>query len=184
MDETELAELLNGLERLLEDVGLGAIVEQERRAASEGRVVETTPEDVRRRRRGGSRAEVGDVRLTALTASDRVAMLIDLLEVAVGGTFAITERVVEFADSDFVSVQGVSGPMTFAPDRAEGLTLEDDREWVLPATRELEERRPAVQQVLRDLVELRSIANVQRAAELEPSAEAVPVVADRVEAWA
>lgn len=184
MEEGELADLLGSLEGLLEELGLGAVVEQERRAASEGRVVETTDADVRRRRKGAQPAQAGDVRLAALSTRDRVAMLIDLLEVAVGGTFAITESVIDFASSDLVVEQGLSAETTFAPDRGEGLTPEDDREWSLPSRDELEDRRPAVQQVLRDLTALRSMVNVGRAPELMPSADARARVTDRVEGWA
>lgn len=103
MDERELVEPLDDLEALLLELGFASIVEQERRAASEGRVTETTRSDLPPgRKRGTPRPEVGDVRLASLSTRERVAMLID------------------FVADHFDGQPGAPFPASFTPDRAEG----------------------------------------------------------------
>lgn len=164
MGEDELRELLEEFERLLEELGYGAIVEQERRAAVEGRPVETTKADTSRARASkAERAEVGDVRRAPISLAERFAMLCDLLDVAVGSTFAIQERVLEFMEENFPTRQGQTPLPTFRPDPEEGFALDDDRLWSLPSRSLLEARRPNVRDVLTELQQLRDVVGVERA---------------------
>ena len=97
MNEDEVASLLNALEQGLIQLGLSSLVNQERISAVEGKVEEVTPDDVAELRREWSLhssgrppgARDGDVRIRPLEAGERLGILLDLVEVAVGGTYAI-----------------------------------------------------------------------------------------------
>jgi len=163
VENSELEGLLGELESMLEELGYATLVEQEQRAAEGGRFVETTKED--RARAGGRRGtgpEVGDVRRIPFTPDERVAMLIDLVEAAVGGTFAIEERVQAFAYANFPLAAEEGRMPTFRPDAAEGFAVVDDRQWILPDRQTLESRRASVRQVLIDLEQLRQVVGVER----------------------
>lgn len=185
MEEAEVLEILVDLEQILIDLGYVSVVEQERRAAAAGRVIETTREDRARSAKGGiPRPEVGDVRRAPLSARERLSMLIDLVDVAVGATYAIEERVLNFAQSDFPMVEGQERLPTFRPDFAEGFEVEDERIWSLSSREMLVSRRDAVRQVLIDLQELRDSADVSRNVVLEADREHEDQVADRTLGWA
>lgn len=180
MDEAELVEFLAALEEALSAMGLTSLVEQERRAASEGTAVELTRADIPKVRRGQPRAEVGDVRFVPLSTSHRIAMLLDLVEVAVGGTFAISEQLLGFVESEFPEL----GAMRFSSDVAEGLIPEDDRSWTLPERSALEARRADVQAVVQVVFALREATGVARAVELAPATESRAQTSNRVGGWA
>lgn len=185
VEDIQLEDILREFETMLDQLGFGAIVEQERRAAEGGRVVETTKED--RARSGGPaalRPEVGDVRRTPLTSVERIAMLIDLVEAAVGGTFAIEERVMAFAYENFPFSAEEGRMPTFGPAAAEGFEVTDDREWSLPDAEILESRRPYVRRVLADLEQLREVVGVKRDPVLVPTPNDRGDVDQRVYGWA
>ena len=185
VEEDEVNAILDQLEAVLEQLGYSAVVEQERRAAAAGRVVETTKEDRARSARGGpGRPEVGDVRRTPLSARERLAMLIDLVEVAVGGTFAIEERVIAFAATNFADAVSEGRTPTFRPDSAEGFAIDDDRQWALPDREELERRREPVRQVLADLDQLRLAVGVERDPVLTPETVRGEDAGQRTLGWA
>lgn len=185
MEDHEIAGVLAELESILDRLGYSALVEQERRAAAAGRVVETTKEDrARSRGRRGSRPEVGDVRRTPLTAAERLAMLIDLVEAAVGGTFAIEERVLDFAYSNFPAAATEGRMPTFRPDVAEGFAVEDDRQWTLPDRPDLDTRRQTVREVLADLDQLRDVAGLDRDPVLIPESRGEADASQRILGWA
>jgi hypothetical protein len=128
VDDIEVAELLESLEALLASLGLVSIVEQERTAASEGRVVETTRADLPpKRTRDQAQLAVGDFRRVPLSSRERLKILVDLAEVAVGATFAIEERVHDFVREYFANTDEEFPWTSFRSDRSEGFVLEDDR---------------------------------------------------------
>jgi hypothetical protein len=171
MEQEELEQIVSGLEELLDRLGYSAIVEQERRAAAVGRFVETTKEDRKRSRgRGESIPEVGDVRRIALAPAERLSMLIDLTEVAVGGTFSIEERVLDFVGANFSSEASRGEMPTFSPGSIDDFA-DGGRQWTLPGREALEGRRERVRDVLRDLQELRETAGVERDPVLLPEPE-------------
>lgn len=185
VEEDEVSRILDDLETILEELGYSAVVEQERRAAAAGRVVETTKEDrARYGTRGQGRPEIGDVRRTPLTARERLAMLLDLVEVAVGGTFSIEERVLDFALTHFAGSVSEGRTPTFRPDSAEGFAVADDRQWALPDREVLESRREHVRQVLNDLDELRNAVGVERDPILTPESPSRSEVESRILGWA
>lgn len=185
MNESEMLDLLSELETLLAGLGLGAAVDQERAAAAEGRVV-VAREDYEPPgpHRKGPRPERGDVRLAAMSTADRVGMLLDMVEVAVGGTFAMTDRVRSFVDARFRSQDLAEPVMSFSPDLAEGFISEDTREWDLPGRGSLEARRHAVRDVLTDLEELREQVGVQRGRVLGERRDLRGSDAQRMLGWA
>jgi hypothetical protein len=185
VEEDELVQLLEEFEGLLEELGYTPIVEQERRAAVEGRPVETTKDDRSRSRASKSpRPEVGDVRRAPLSISERFAMLCDLVEVAVGSTFAIQERVLEFMEENFSIPTGQTPVATFRPDPEEGFALDDDRSWSLPSRALLETRRPDVRDVLTELQQLREAVGVERASVLALERDHQERRADLTLGWA
>ena len=123
MDEEELAQLLADLEQLIAELGLDFIVTQERVLGAEGVSLEFTGSHVGgdtgdlyldqilpreaaprsrtvdeagsagTRGRGAQRFKKGDVALTPLDVRDRLAILLDLIEVATAGTLAIERDV-------------------------------------------------------------------------------------------
>lgn len=186
MEQSQLEDVLGELEAILEQLGYAPIVEQERRAAEGGRVVETTKEDrTRASVPSAMRPEVGDVRRAPLTPEERIAMLIDLVEGAVGGTFAIEEKVLNFALANFPVAAEEGRTPTFRPDAAEGFAVADDRQWSLPNRGELESRRQSVRQVLFDLEQLREAVGVRRDPTLLPEHDDPDTAADQsVLGWA
>jgi hypothetical protein len=185
VEENEVLEILGELESTLEELGYDSMVEQERRAAAEGRVIETTKEDrALFGKRGTLRPEVGDVRRTPLSADERLSMLIDLLDVAVGATFAIEERLLLFAEQNFPQSTSRGYLPTFRPDPEEGFAVDDDRVWALSARGDLAERRSAVRQVLTDLDQLREAVGVERDPILAADSNRQQELSNRTLGWA
>lgn len=174
MNAQEMQELLGELERLLPELGLGSIVDQELTSAAEGR---TEAETTRRKRQ--STAPSSDVRVVGLAIEDRIAALLDLLEVAVGGTFTIEESVIEF-----VTRQELGRGVSFSPDRYESSDVRDIREWTTPDRERLEPRREAVREVIMLVDEIRSATGLRRAAHLELREDLTSLRFDAPGGWA
>lgn len=184
MEEIELVELLEQLEEMLPELGLAAVVAQERAAAAEGRVQAARDDSARGGRGRVPRPERGDVRVSAMTTAERLSMLLDLIEVAVGGTYAMTDQVRSFVDSEVAGERLAEPDVLFSPDRAEGFVPPDDLAWVLPTRGSVNAQRRAVQQVLLDLSDLRAAIGIERAVELEPRADLQAAGFDRTLGWA
>src|SRR5512132_4006905 len=100
--EAELTELLRGLEDLLTEAGLSFVVDQERVLAVEG-VAAPTDDRAAEGRQFSARADVGpsgvhrmkgsDAVRRPLSTGERVAVLLDLIEVASAGTVEIEAMV-------------------------------------------------------------------------------------------
>lgn len=157
MNQEELQAFLEGLEEVLTEAGLLSIVDQERQAAAEGRSVEE---------QGGRRGDSG-VQIAPLSFEDRVAMLLDLTEIAVGGTHVISTKLSDLASEEF-NVYDEERLVQFSPSLTEGLRPEEATSWHLPDRGALADRQPAVQAVLDTLVEMREAAGLKRTPELEP----------------
>lgn len=143
-----MREFLRELEEVLRSAGLNSIVDHERLAATEGRTAD---------------ARSGDVRVVELTVQDRIGVLLDLLEAAVGGTFAIEGTLIGFAARNDVQEQ-----IAFSPDRHEFSNVEDAQQWETGGRAALEERRADVRAVLQTIEAIRSATGHQRSATLEP----------------
>jgi hypothetical protein len=171
MNEDELAGLLGALEQGLNQIGLSVLVAQERISAAEGKAEKPSdPEMVElryeRSRQGQGKAfrvRADDVRVRQLTSAERLAELLDLIEAAVGGTYAIEMRIrndVKGAlgtDNDFWG-----GEVVFAtPPESElsGTTVGD---WALTDDSTLRQRESAVHEVILLVNRLREEAELPR----------------------
>ncbi|MGI5187650.1 hypothetical protein ACQEVI_05830 [Promicromonospora sp. CA-289599] len=154
MDPSEMREFLRELEEVLRSAGLNSIVDHERLAATEGRTTDAVIP---------KQARSGDVRVVELTVQDRIGVLLDLLEAAVGGTFAIEGTLIGFAARNDVQEQ-----IAFSPDRHEFSNVEDAQPWETGGRAALEERRADVRAVLQTIEAIRSATGHQRSATLEP----------------
>jgi hypothetical protein len=173
--EEELASLLSTLEEGLIQAGLSSLVNQERIAASEGRAEELTTGDVvqlrlewSRQRRGTTfHAKAGDVRVRSLGTAERLAELLDLVEVAVGGTYAIEVRL---RDDLKAALDGDErawdGQVVFADPPESELVGTSQQEWILPDQSALQQRAPAVREVILLINQLRDQAELSRSERL------------------
>ena len=170
MNEEELASLLSILEQGLIQAGLSSLVDQERIVTSEGKPEELTTGDVaqlhlewsRRRTAPRSRAKAGDVRVRPLGVGERLAELLDLVEVAVGGTYAIEVRL---RDDIKAALDGEEhnwdGQIAFT-DPETALVGASSQEWVLPDQLTLQQRVSAVREVILLINQLRDQAELPR----------------------
>lgn len=180
MNEEELASLLSILEQGLIQAGLSSLVNQERIVASEGKAEELTTRDVaqlhlersRQRTAPRSRAKAGDVRVRPLGAAERLAELVDLVEVAVGGTYAIE---VHLRDDLKAALDGDEnswdGQVVFADPPESALVGTSPQEWTLPDQLTLRQRAPAVREVILLINQLRDQAELPRSELLLSAAE-------------
>lgn len=176
MRDDELLVLVDQVQRLLEAEGLQPLVDQHRGAVADGRFVEVRSEDVkgRGRRKGLEQAKAGDVRRVDLSLEEQLSGLLDLIEVAIGGTLAIEERTLQMTRDITDDDQDVS--LTFHPDIGEDeptseprLSAEELGGWTLGP--DSLGRRPAVNAVLETVYQLREAAGLERASWLEPQVE-------------
>lgn len=205
MTEEELVETLNILERVLVGFGLSSLVGQEQVAAAEGKAEEPTAEDVEAVRQEWavhglkrlSRPRAGDVRIRPLDTSERLAQLLDLLEVAIGGSYAIETHLrgdLESALNDESELTTVdfrhdrwNGEIVFADPAEDTSSVTGPEEWILPGRRSLQEREPAVRQVVSLIDQLRGQIGVNRSNYLERAAVSIDgdqFVADFPGGWA
>lgn len=171
MNEEELASLLDSLEQGLIQYGLSSLVDQERISAVEGKAEELTAEDVTELRRDWSRRRMGraprlradDVRTRPLTVGERLAELLDLVEAAVGGTYAIEMRLrndIKAALDDEEATWG--GEIVFADPPESELSGTTPREWTLPDQSTLQQREAVVREVILRINQLREQAELPR----------------------
>ena len=180
LEDDERLQLVVQLEEILIATGYGPLVDQHRNAVAEGRFVEVRAEDIEKsgRRARPNQPKVGDVRRVELSPEEQLSRLLDLVEVAVGGTLAIEERTLEmareFTDGDEVVA------VVFLPDIAQGQGSEQPTPDSSPSVRELGgwalepdslERRGAVAQVLETVHHVREVAGLDRARWLEPQVD-------------
>ena len=187
MDEEETAEILLSVERMLEIHGLSALVVQERMAAAEGRPVEVTRENIGRPSGGRKRLDepaIGDVRREPVTNSERLANLLDLLEIAVGGTFALEERVLGMAEEMLHLEPSDQAAVSFAAPPEEMSMFGEDRQWFIPTLQDIEGRRESVGTALQIIDELRDQVGTTRSRWLDVASELAPTRSDRVGGWA
>jgi hypothetical protein len=177
VNEDELASLLNILEQGLIEASLSSLVNQERISAVEGKTEELTVEDMAGLRDEWSRRGMGrtprvradDVRIRPLTVGERLAELLDLVEVAVGGTYAIEIRLRDDlktgldADAD---ANTWSGQVVFADPPESELSGASQREWTLPDQSALRQRGTAVREVILLINQLREQAELPRSERL------------------
>jgi hypothetical protein len=179
MDEEELANLLNSLEEGLNQVGLSSLVDQERISAVEGRIEELTAGEVaqlrrewaRQRRGQAAHLKVGDVRTRPLTAGERLAELLDLVEAAVGGSYAIEMHLrddVKTALND--DEHAWNGEIVFADPPESAPTGLSRVEWALPDQSALQQRAVAVREVILLINQLRNQADLPRSERLHSTA--------------
>lgn len=171
MTEEELASLLSALEQGLIQAGLSSLVNQERIVASEGKAEELTTRDVaqlhlewpRQRTVPRSRAKAGDVRVRPLGAAERLAELLDLVEVAVGGTYAIE---IHLRDDLKAALDGDEnswdGQVVFADPPESALVGTSPQEWILPDQLTLRQRASAAREVILLINQLRDQAELPR----------------------
>jgi hypothetical protein len=174
MNNDELASLLNDIEQVLIYVGLSSLVNQERISAAEGKVEKVTPEDVEELRRqwyqhSSGRApgvRDGDVRIRPLDVGERLAMLLDLVEVAIGGTYAIEAHLRDDLKEALDEGENWNGQVIFA-DPPESLPATAARpEWELPDQATLQQREAAVRSVILLINQLRDQAELPRSEQL------------------
>lgn len=168
MNEDELANLLNGLEEGLARVGLSSLVNQERISAVEGTVEEVTQAEVDELRREWSQqrsarapsVKVGEIRIRPLGAGERLAELLDLVEVAVGGTYAIEVQLRDDIKAALDVGENWTGQVIFVdPPESQPVTATRP-EWSLPDQATLRQREPAVRQVISLINQLRDQAEL------------------------
>ena len=181
MNEEELANLLNTLEEGLNRVGLSSLVDQERISAVEGRIEELTAGEViqlrrewaRQRRGQAAHLKVGDVRTRPLRAGERLAELLDLVEAAVGGSYAIEmhlrDDIKTALDDD---EHNWNGEIVFADPPESAPTGVSRAEWTLPDQSGLQERTAAVREVILLINQLRNQADLPRSERLHSTAMA------------
>ena len=181
MDEEQLAEILNSLERSLSEIGLSALVAQERLSAVEGKAEKPTTREIEELRYSSSRRGMGrsprvraeDVRLRPLSPGERLATLLDLLEAAVGGTYAIE---IHLRDDLRAAIEtedvAWDGRVVFADPPETELTGVTPGEWVLPGQEALRQRQAAVREVSLLVNRLREQAQLTRSDWLQSDAPA------------
>lgn len=192
MNEDELADLLSALEEGLIQAGLSSLVNQERISAVEGRVEEVTHAEVIELRRERSQGRLrrapgvkpGDVRIRPLSVSERLAELLDLVEVAVGGSYAIEAHLRDDLKAALEDgQQDWNGQVIFADPPESELITGTRRGWMLQDQSALRQRSAAVARTislvnqLRDLAELRrnkALGSVTIADSVNPSEPAIP----------
>jgi hypothetical protein len=185
VDEDELARLLEALEQGLIRTTLSSLVDQERITAAEGTIEELSEDQVTSLRREWSvhpgRApslNVGDIRIRPLSTGERLARLLDLLEIAIGGSYAIETRLRDEIKVDLdADADGWTGQIIFAGLVTTQPRVTADDQWDLPDQSVLEEREPAVRQVILMIDRLRELAGVARSPRL---AAVVPPDPERV----
>jgi hypothetical protein len=176
MNEEELAGLLNTLEQGIIEAGLSSSVNQERISAVEGKTQELTAEDMADLREGprrgtgrAPRVRADDVRIRPLTVGERLAELLDLVEVAVGGTYAIElhlrDDLKTALDVDADTNTWV-GEVVFADPPESELSGTSHRGWTLPDQTALLERGAAVREVILLINQLREQAELPRSERL------------------
>jgi hypothetical protein len=179
VNEEELANLLSTLEQGLLRVGLSSLVDQERIVASEGRTEELTTGEVaelhrewsRQRRGPASRAKVGDVRVRPLGTGEQLAELLDLVEVAVGGTYAIEVRLRGDLKAALDSDDDLwNGQVVFATPPESVLSGTSSQEWILPDQPTLQRRASAVREAILLINQLRELAQLPRGERLDGAA--------------
>lgn len=193
MTEEELARLLVALEQRLERVGLGFAVVQERVIAAEGRsltpeefthgqgfdVRSTSGRSAYGRSAGATaglwdlaeaapsagkdRLKSGDIVVAPLDARARLALLLDLVEVATAGTVAMEQAVVEQ-----LGAASANGQLTFEDPPEAELRGQAREPWTLTADAVGAQPRQRVSDVLRLVDELRELAAVPRGQWLAP----------------
>jgi hypothetical protein len=171
VDEGEIANLLDGLEQGLIRVGLSSLVNQERIAAREGKVEGVTDQDLaefhdqwsRQGLRRPPRARVDDVRARQLTVRERLAVLFDLLEAAVGGIYAIEASLRDDVKSTLAADGNAwNGQIVFADPPESELSLLRQQEWVVPDITALTRRAASVRAVILTINRMREQAELSR----------------------
>ena len=162
MESNRVASVLEELEVTLRQSGLESLVDQERASAAEGHVVET-----RRGKGGGSKASQG-LQVEALSDRERLGVLLDLLEAAVGGSHLISLRLGEFAVREFSAA--VDEPaVKFSPSLDEGLLAPLGTEgWTLASLAHVANRESPVRDVLETVRQLRDALGLERSGVLVP----------------
>lgn len=176
MNEDELATLLNTLEQGLIRIGISSLVDQERFSATEGKTEKLTAQDIAESRHESSRQGKGesrrvradDVRVRRLTAGERLAELLDLVEAAVGGTYAIEMRLrTDVKDALDVHSDTWSGQVVFADPPESDLSGATLGERALPDESTLRQREAAVREVISLVNQLREQAELPRSERLK-----------------
>lgn len=178
--ESELADLLRRLEDLLADVGLDFVVDQERILAVEG--VATRLDDVadaaareyvdtNTGRRRVHRVRGDDAIRRPLSTAERIAALLDLVEVATAATIEM-ERMVRWELAEVMGFPSNELTVRFSPPEETLLRGESDTGWELPDAAMLDTKREAASVVVGLLDELRRQAEVQRGGWLVPETAA------------
>lgn len=181
MQDEELLQLAGQLEEVLVNTGYQPLVDQHRNAVEDGRFVEVRSEDIQRdgRRVRPDQPKAGDVRRLDLTPAEQLSNLLDLIEVAVGGSLATEERTLQMAQ-EFVESGHSVVTVTFAPDVTQEVApnisnqrpnaiADDLGGWTLSP--ENMRRRGAVNAVMETIQSLREVAGLERAQWLEPQVE-------------
>ena len=107
------------------------------------------------------RARADDVRVRRLTAGERLAELLDLIEAAVGGTYAIEMRIRSDVKGALDVDNGAwSGQVVFADPPVSELSGTAPSEWTLPDQSELRQREAAVREVITLVNRLRELAEL------------------------
>jgi hypothetical protein len=174
VNEDELANLLNDLEEGLARAGLSSLVDQERVSAVEGTVEEVTQDEVdelryewsQQRSGRAPRVKVGDIRIRPLGLGERLAELLDLVEVAVGGTYAIEVQLRDAIKTALDQGENWTGQVIFAdPPESQPVTATRP-EWSLPDQATLQQREAAVREVISLINQLRDQAELPRSERL------------------
>lgn len=182
--EAELREALGQLETVLQESGLGFVIDQERSLAVEGVLTRVDEQTYRREaavdRPMASALDVGvawdrprrysvktsDVARRPLAADERVEMLLDLIEAATAATVEIEEsvRIMLRSISDVADDNLV---IQFSPPEEAQLGGDIMDDWQLPSTTALAAKRRATQDVVATLDSLRAALGVRRGAWLD-----------------
>lgn len=176
MDEGEIANLLDELEQGLTQAGFSSLVNQERIAALEGKVEGVTDQEFAGLRHEWSqrglgrppRARADDVRIRPLTVRERLAELLDLLEAAVGGTYAIETHLRDDLKNALGSDSAAwNGQILFANPTESELGPLEQREWAVPEQSTLTRRAASVREVILTINQLRQRAELSRSDRLQ-----------------
>jgi hypothetical protein len=194
MTEEERTRLLFALEQILERLGLGFVVAQERVIAAEGRSL--TSEELTTHGQaldigstsggftdrqssgrtaslwdmdeavpsvGKERLKSGDIVVTPLDVRSRLALLLDLVEVATAGTVAMEQVVVDELRAD-----PTDGLLAFEEPPEAELRSQTRGPWTLTADTVGAQARRRARDVVSVVDELRDLAEVPRGQWLEP----------------
>ncbi len=162
MRDSEIAEVVTGLEQLLLDRGLGVVVEQVRAEVSSGRIEQPPPRE-RGPRAAESELRQGEVRIVPLTQRERLGRMLDLTEIWISGSLLVEDSVRDLARSLYATNDLTSVAVSFSePDELDRAEDDEGESWELEAAVPRSQRVEGISEVIRVITAIREEAEVDR----------------------